>query len=1246
MGKMWRWLLPMLMVAFAALSASARETLNFISKPLSAGKAALTENGFYLDRVLGAANFSPDLRLPVQLFYKSSSESTGMFGFGWSSPQLESSATPEKDGVLWKTPWGEQIRFFEKERPTKETLDLHREGMKGRGKYYSPYAQWEADTRALKDKRSQTGDWTFTGKRGYTGWKFIYRDAKLMQVTAPSGRTLRFSHNRDRLASVSQEGLRLIELRYSGKLVSSMVLNGVEYRFVYRNNMVTLLPKTVQAKAMQIRVPQLAGYRQGTLDSVTFAYDSCGYLTRVARGDYRDDLKVQHESEAERLAALRQAAEKKRAFGGGVAGRLLADSMLNYAYGSAESGRVTLTDRLGRKADYHYDGKTGVFNISEFSGRKSTIYYFMRYDVAYLGKVRKIVDGRGRTVVSYRYDKLTGNVIRIRDMAGNDMNFAYNDFGEVRLVTRRGAEQDSPEPVAGFRYDSRRNLTEVMRLDASGRAVTTTSIRYDGANQPQRISDGRTWRELRYNRFGLVMTETDMFRRVVRREYDGVNRLSAVTAADGTKTCYTYNENGQLVRMERLDGETRLSLLDIAYGGDGLPVKYTDGRGRSKSFDRDAFGRVVRERFPDATEVEYGYNALGQLSRVIDQNGNEIRFSWDRFGLKEKATAANQLTDYVYDETGLLREILSKYRGEEKVDRKIAREYDALDRLVKVTYDGRDVETFCYDTWGKVISSSRNGRKASYRYDYFGRLVEKNEDGVITRSSYNAWGQRTGRETVNGSLKLTETREYDALGRLSKIRNGSGGELTYHYDNLNRLVKQTVNGVPVEYSYDKYGRLVRKALMGFSGSPAVSELKYFYDPDGTIIAREVNGVRQAYKYDRRGQLLEVVGQERYAYDPAGNILSKTVNGVTTTYRYDRANQLVSSETEGKVTKYAYDAAGRLVKEGNKSYTYAWLDKLVSVSEAGKVSANFSYHFDGQIAGVTYADGRRENYLWDGLALIHRDGTELLNEPAVTGGNPVLSGDKVLFNDMLGNTLGVKGKDAYQPIKMTAFGESDNVDAFFTGKPLVGELGYAFLFRNYRPGQGKWQTADPLGYPDGWNNFAYVNNWVIFSIDPLGTVIVVNGSDEYKASVQAALDQMNSTPTGAAILKQLNESSNTHTISQGSNSCTPENIINATNNTGANTSVSYDPSVTSVEGWDRPSWAGLAHELVHSSEADLGKIDLLPDSGSGISNAEISACTETNRMLKENDPDATMRTKYGNKPLPPGAINPVPKPRPE
>jgi RHS repeat-associated protein len=77
--------------------------------------------------------------------------------------------------------------------------------------------------------------------------------------------------------------------------------------------------------------------------------------------------------------------------------------------------------------------------------------------------------------------------------------------------------------------------------------------------------------------------------------------------------------------------------------------------------------------------------------------------------------------------------------------------------------------------------------------------------------------------------------------------------------------------------------------------------------------------------------------------------------------------------------------------------------------------------------------------------------------------------------------------------MTAFGESADPNAMYTGKPYIGELGYAFLFRNYRSDYGKWQTTDPLGYPDGWNNLAYCNNGVTIKIDYLGgneVVIVV------------------------------------------------------------------------------------------------------------------------------------------------------------
>ena len=255
------------------------------------------------------------------------------------------------------------------------------------------------------------------------------------------------------------------------------------------------------------------------------------------------------------------------------------------------------------------------------------------------------------------------------------------------------------------------------------------------------------------------------------------------------------------------------------------------------------------------------------------------------------------------------------------------------------------------------------------------------------------------------------------------------------------------------------------------------------------------------------------------YDPAGNILSKTVAGKTTTYTYDKANQLVSStNADGKVTRYEYDAAGRMVKEGEKTFAYGWLDKVMQVAENGKATQSYSYDISGQLATADYGDSK-ETFLWDGLALLSRNNLKYVNEPAVTGGNPILAGDKMLFDDMLGNTLGVKDGEKFSAIDRDAFGElkpgeKPNLAVnFFTGKPEIEGQGYCFLFRNYRADLGKWQTADPiklasnssylliagnknidyskekisLGYPDGWNNFAYVNNSVISSFDDLGTL---------------------------------------------------------------------------------------------------------------------------------------------------------------
>ena len=268
-------------------------------------------------------------------------------------------------------------------------------------------------------------------------------------------------------------------------------------------------------------------------------------------------------------------------------------------------------------------------------------------------------------------------------------------------------------------------------------------------------------------------------------------------------------------------------------------------------------------------------------------------------------------------------------------------------------------------------------------------------------------------------------------------------------------------------------------------SKVLADIEYFYADDGTLIGKAFNGKRVNFEYDLRGQLLAVKDAqgkdlERYTYDPAGNRLSKTINGVTTTYTYDKANQLVTSTVNGVTTHYKYDAAGRMIQAGDKKYIYNGNNKVVAIWQNGDIIAKFEYNIDGQISKAIYGN-KVEEFMWDGLALIWRSGVTYINEPYVTGGNPVMAGDNVLFNDMLGSTLAVNGK----AVEMTSFGETADKNAFFTGKPMVNELGYSFLFRDYNPHQGKWTTSDPLGYPDGWNNLAYCNNNVIFCIDMFG-----------------------------------------------------------------------------------------------------------------------------------------------------------------
>ena len=268
---------------------------------------------------------------------------------------------------------------------------------------------------------------------------------------------------------------------------------------------------------------------------------------------------------------------------------------------------------------------------------------------------------------------------------------------------------------------------------------------------------------------------------------------------------------------------------------------------------------------------------------------------------------------------------------------------------------------------------------------------------------------------------------------------------------------RTANGADVErYAYDRAGNMVRKSIRIRSGAVRSGSATNHHESPRTGI---------------RDDSCQFVDDSEY---------------VTTTYAFDGANQLVSSTCDGVTTRYAYDAAGRLVSEGEKTYRYGYLDKVLSVTD-GNRSCAYAYHVDGQLARADYGDGRSEGFAWDGLALVRRGGEQLLNEPHAGGGSPVLSSSgTAYFSDILGTTLGEKGRGRrYAAARQTAFGAGDA--AYFTGKPQIPGLGRVFLYRNYRADLAKWQTADPLGYPDGWNQLAYCGNEVTRVVDLFGAM---------------------------------------------------------------------------------------------------------------------------------------------------------------
>ncbi|MEU1049405.1 RHS repeat-associated core domain-containing protein [Streptomyces sp. NPDC005897] len=447
--------------------------------------------------------------------------------------------------------------------------------------------------------------------------------------------------------------------------------------------------------------------------------------------------------------------------------------------GGFEGQRCTAEDGNGKVTSFTYDDQGNLWKVKPPAPLGETTN---TYDA--LGRVETVTDGRGIKTV-YDYD----NRDRVREVSSTNSTVTYTYDGDGNVKTR---------------------------TDASG----TTTWEYDKLNREKRrtLQNG-TQTVLAYTPGGDVDYYTDPTGKTD-YTWDAAGRLDYLTAPDGKKTDFDYNNNDKRTKTVYPGGATQAVTIDK----NGRPEKVKTTSGTQTFIDltysyKNTAGKdttKIRTRTDNTTKytTTYTYDSQDRLSYALEADSAGTRkaswlYCWDDAGnLKSQDGSKNTCpgsTTYTYNDASQL--------------------------------------------------SGKNGSTAGWSYDKLGNETAAADNTPRTGETWTDYSQLAGITAGGKSYELvhagTSNAErtklgstwfhHTALGLASTTTNGT--DTGFIREPAGTLNSMTTGGKSYYYLTDATGN-----VLGLTDSTGKRTHTYAYGPTGLPRTTPSEAVPQPYRY--------------------------------------------------------------------------------------------------------------------------------------------------------------------------------------------------------------------------------------------------------------------------------------------------------------------------------------------------------------------------------------------------------------